>query len=226
MKKNIIIAAILLLGSAAFANAQQTATQSTPVENQKSCTRDCPPQECSPQECDPKQCAPRECTPQECASRQCPTPDCRKPDCRKPGCPGFKGRDRLGQPDPFEGITLTPEQQSKITKLKTDAKARRMKKADKDSKDRKKEREKMDKELAKILTPGQLAQYNQNRAKAKELRKSGKPGKTCPGFKGKACKTFDKRSKGDCRPGNSRDCKAAECAPVNACSLSTSGEQK
>ena len=111
---------------------------------------------------------------QDCCVKKgkCPKGDIGKAEVKK--AKHFKKGPKV---NPFDGINLTAEQQTKIDKLKADRKENRTKEKEAQADKRKKEREKFNKELASILTPEQMAQYNANCEKIaakKEAKKEGK----------------------------------------------------
>ena len=77
--------------------------------------------------------------------------------------------------NPFAGINLTPEQQQQVEKLRSDRKERKTadKEANKEAKKQAKaqERQQYEAELAKILTPEQMAQYKNNCDSLKKMQK-------------------------------------------------------
>lgn len=116
------------------------------------------------------------------AQTQQPTPEkgtaccvkkdkCKKGDFSKAELKKKKHFKKGHRPNLFEGITLTSDQQTKIDKLKADRKEKHNKEKQAMAANRKMEREQFNKELASILTPEQLAQYNANRDKFKAQKK-------------------------------------------------------
>lgn len=132
------------------------------------CPADCPPDCPNPAECD--------------SAQRGPNP---KFYCALPGPNGERPGDNVNPQRPkhdlFEGIEMTPEQKAKVDELNgkkhekmKEASKKHREKMDKVRKDGDKKREKLaadyEKDLAKVLTPAQMAQYKQNQAKAKEAR--------------------------------------------------------
>lgn len=96
--------------------------------------------------------------------------------CNKEKCTGevkkAKKMQKGPKVNPFEGLNLTSEQQSKIDKLKADRKDKRDKDKKAQADARKKEREQFNKDLASILTPEQMAQYKANCEKIAAQKKN------------------------------------------------------
>lgn len=82
--------------------------------------------------------------------------ECKK---RQHGCKDKKQRCRK---NPFEGIELTSSQREKIDKVNASQKSKREKMAKKFTEERQKLRESYVKNLRKILTPEQMARYEDN----------------------------------------------------------------
>ena len=96
---------------------------------------------------------------------QCDTPSCNKsePCKKKKGDHGDKKMKKAGhKANPFAGIELTSEQQSKLEALKTEQKAKKEEQKKLDKQARAKEREAFNKEVEKILTPEQFKVYQAN----------------------------------------------------------------
>lgn len=79
--------------------------------------------------------------------------------------------------NPMAGINLTDAQKDKLKELRKEQKAS-VEKIDKEARAKKeKARAEFDKDLKKVLTPEQYAQYEANKAKAQEMRTAKKANK-------------------------------------------------
>lgn len=104
--------------------------------------------------------------------------------------PNFDKKDSKERMNPFQGITLTTDQQAKLDNLRKKEAEQRDKDKEKMDKERKERMEKHDKEVKKILTTAQYQQYEANKQAMKQAGKDrkndkdGRVGKRGNGSKG------------------------------------------
>lgn len=169
MKKKTLglVMALLTIGSfSAF--AQSETSNKTNCTTEQSCTAS------SEKEC--KKEGKKKCkeNKKECKKNK----DCKKKGERVKG-EGDQAKKKM-QKNPFNGIQLTPDQQQKIDNLRAERKSQ--KEANKEARKnltpeerkaaKKQAREQFNAEVAKILTPDQFKQYEENCKKAKEGKKN------------------------------------------------------